>query len=195
VPVLPRLRSDDGMTMAPTPRASATMTAFGEVELTFPFSEALREALKAEIPGRYRKWDPDDKVWRVMGAYAPAAIDLLLEHFPRAEVPGDQPRRIPSSPARKEKPAVPLPPLSSLDGARGMDDQPARDHLVASVRCPKCHAWHDQPIRVVAEASLTVAKREQSPPELVAVCPGCNVLMVVSFFPAPVEVPALTPPR
>jgi hypothetical protein len=144
--------------MATHSAASARMTAFGEVELVFPYREALVDDLKQEIPARFRRWDPDDKVWRVMGAYAPAAIDLLLEHFPRAEVPGAAPwrirERIRSSPARTEPPSpLPLPPIAVAPSPA--PEEPERDRLVASVRCPKCHQRHDQPIRVVVQTSAT----------------------------------------
>jgi hypothetical protein len=164
--------------------ASARLTPFGEVEIRTPYSERTRllvDALKIEIPGRFRRWDAEDKVWRVMGAYREPAIALLLEHFPRATVPNDQPRRLRSTPARTEKPP-PLPPL--VVEASPEPDDPERDRLVASVRCPKCRQRHDQPIRVVAESSLTVAKRGAFPPELVAVCPHCRGLVVVAFYPA-----------
>src|SRR5215216_6261744 len=74
-------------------RASATLTAFGELEMTIPYhAEALREAVKETIPKRYRAWDPDTKTWRIMGASREAAIALLLEYCPTAEVAGDRPR-------------------------------------------------------------------------------------------------------
>ena len=171
-------------------RPSTRETAFGgEIELWIPFAggEELREALKDAIPKRFRTWDPDNKVWRVMGAYAPTAIDLLLEHFPAAEVPDDAPRRLPSTPARTEKPPAPL-PLPPLDVATSANDQTSLDPLLAIVPCPTCGHRHEQPLRVVAETSLTVTKRESITPELVAVCPGCHTLAVVSFFPAPMPV-------
>ena len=166
-----------------TALASAQKTAFGDYELTFPFCQALVDDLKTEIPARYRKWDPDDRVWRILGAYAPAAIDLLLEYFPNAEIPGDhvRPGRLM---ARTERPAVAV-PLPSLGAAINTEpDRPELDHLTASVRCPKCRQRYDQPIRAIAEASLTVAKRETITPELISVCPSCNTLAVVAFFPA-----------
>jgi hypothetical protein len=162
--------------------ASASRTAFGEIELRFPYRPALVDDLKSEIPRRFRRWDAEEKVWRVMGAYAPAAVNLLLLHFPRAEVPDDQPRRIVSTPARTEAPPAPLPPLA-VPAAPAPDD-PDRDTLTISVRCPTCRRRHDQPVRVVAEASRTVARRGTIPPELVAVCPQCSTLAVVAFFPA-----------
>jgi Zn ribbon nucleic-acid-binding protein len=161
--------------------ASATTTAGGGVALQFPYREALVDELKEQIPPRFRRWDRDAKCWLVLGAYAPAAVHLLLEHFPRAAVPDDAPRRLPSSPARTEKP-FPVPPL--VVEASTAPDDPARDRLVASVRCPTCHERHDQPVRVVAETSLTVATRETITPELVSVCPACNTLAVVAFHPA-----------
>jgi hypothetical protein len=54
--------------------------------------------------------------------------------------------------------------------------------LVASVRCPTCGARREQPIRIVAEASTAVAKREAITPDLVSICPACNTLSVVSLF-------------
>ena len=163
--------------------ASAQKTAFGDYELTFPFCRALVDDLKTEIPARYRTWDPDDRAWRILGAYAPAAIDVLLEYFPNAEVPSDhvRPARLV---ARSERPAG-LVSLLPLDGAIGPEPpRPELDHLVASVRCPTCHERHDQPIRVVVQTSATIAKHESITPELVSICPACNVLAVVAFFPA-----------
>jgi hypothetical protein len=168
-----------------TATARARETAFGgEVELRFPYREALVDDLKREIPGRFRRWDADEKRWLILGAYAPAAVDLLLEYFPNAQVPGDQPRRLPSTPARTAKPPtpVPLPPIP-FPVAPDPNDQPAP--LVASVRCPRCHTRYEQAIRVVAESSRTVAKQERPPAEFLTVCPRCNELVVVGFVPAP----------
>jgi hypothetical protein len=171
--------------MTRTP-ATATMTAFGEVELTFPFDADLVDDLKSEIPARFRAWDKDEKVWRVIGAYAPTAIDLLLEYFPSAEVPDDRPRRMSSSLARTERlpvpPRSPLPPL--IVETRSPDHQRPLDPLLAIIACPRCQARYTQPIRVVAASSMTVAKRETMAPELVAVCPNCTSLAVVAFYPA-----------
>jgi hypothetical protein len=172
------LREDNGMS------ARATTTAGGGVALQFPYREALVDELKEQIPARFRAWDPADKTWRIMGSYAPVAVALLLTHFPRAEVPADQPRRIVSTPARTETPLTIVPPLPPHVPVSTEPDDPDRDTLTISVRCPKCHERHDQPVRVVAEASLTVAKRGTIPPELVAVCPQCSTLAVVAFFPA-----------
>src|SRR5215207_9911291 len=102
--------------MAMSSAARARETAFGGgIELRIPFGggEALREALKDAIPKRFREWDPDDKVWRVMGAWAPTAIDLLLEHFPNAETPGDRarPGRLVARTERLPTTRPPLPPL------------------------------------------------------------------------------------
>ena len=72
-------------------------------------------------------------------------------------------------------------------------DQLERDRLIVSVRCPKCQQRHDQPVRVVAEASLRVAKWEATPPELICVCPHCSTLAVVAVFPAVSPVATATP--
>src|SRR5687767_1093092 len=113
------------------------------------------------------------------------AIDLLLKHFPAAEVPGNRVRRAPSSPVGIDRPPAPLPPLPPLIAEASPEaDQPERDHLVASIRCPGCHVRHEQPIRVLAQTSAKVAKQEMVTPELIVVCPTCNTLAVVSFSPA-----------
>ena len=164
-------------------RASARKTAFGgEIELRFPFCQDLIDALK-ELPSRSRKWDMHDGVWRVQGVHAPAAIALLLEHFPNAEVPSDQvrPGRLVARTERLPTPRPPLPPL--IVATRAPDDQPALDPLLAVVACPTCHTRYTQPVRVIAETSLTVAKRETMAPELVAVCPSCTTVAVVAFYP------------
>jgi len=170
-------------------RASATMTAFGEVEIRTPYSDRtmlLVDDLKQEIPARFRRWDAEDKVWRVLGAYAPTAIDLLLEHFPSAEVPDDQPRRRPIVVARTERPVdAPRPPLPPLIvETPAANDQTPLDPVLAIVPCPKCHQRYQQPIRVTAETSMTIAKRDRFTPEFVAVCPSCHTLAVVAFWPA-----------
>jgi hypothetical protein len=166
--------------------ASARKTAFGgEIELRFPFCQDLVDGLK-DLPKRSRKWDNEDRVWRVQGVHAPAAIDLLLAYFPHAEVPDDRPRRRPSTPARTERPpepALPLPPI--LIEPRPADEPPERNHLIATIRCPGCRLHFPQPVRVTAHTSAHVAKREAITPELVAVCPGCSCLAVVGFVPAP----------
>ena len=56
------------MSAAPSTHPSARLTALGEVELIFPFRQDLVDALKTEIPVRFRTWDVDEKRWRVMGA-------------------------------------------------------------------------------------------------------------------------------
>jgi hypothetical protein len=165
--------------------ASATLTPFGEVELTFPFNRELVDDLKTEIPKQHRSFDGETKAWRVMGMYRETAINLLLEHFPRAEVPNDQPRRRPALAARTEKPpATQRPPLPPLDVAPTAEpDDPERDHLVACIRCPMCGKRHDQPVRVVASPSLAVAKQERPPAELIHVCPGCSTLGACYRYP------------
>jgi hypothetical protein len=171
--------------------ASATRTAFGEVALTFPYAggEDLREALKTEIPSYYRRWDKDEKRWLILGAFGEQAISLLLEHYPSAEIPGDRvrPGRLVARTERPPEPALPLPP--TLIEPRPADEQPELDHLVASVRCPRCHKRHDQPVRVMAESSLTVAKSERPPAEFIAICPSCNSLVAVAFYPAVASCP------
>jgi hypothetical protein len=43
--------------------------------------------LRPSIPFRFRTYDSRDKTWMVEPAYADLAIELLLKHFPDAEVP------------------------------------------------------------------------------------------------------------
>jgi hypothetical protein len=167
-------------------RASARATAFGgEIELRFPFCQELVDALK-ELPVRSRKWDKADRVWRVQGVHAPTAIDLLLAHFPSAQVPGDAPRRRPSTPARTETPAPrpPRPPASPRSAA----DQAPLAPLLAVIACPRCHVRREQPIQVVAQSAEVVAKRETITPEFIAVCGNCTDLLVIGFVPAVLQV-------
>src|SRR4051794_13550648 len=65
----------------------ATLTAFGEAILTFPYSAQLVDALKSAVPFRFRTWDPPSKVWLIEPAYVDVAIEVLLDHYPTAEVP------------------------------------------------------------------------------------------------------------
>ncbi len=65
----------------------ATRTAFGEAVLTWPYCPAMLDDLKATIPYRFRNWDPARKVWTIDPAYADLAIEILLHHFPTAEMP------------------------------------------------------------------------------------------------------------
>jgi hypothetical protein len=39
-------------------------------------------------------------------------------------------------------------------------------------------------VRVVAQASAAVAKQERPTVELIAICPACDTLTIVGFFPA-----------
>jgi hypothetical protein len=55
--------------------------------LTFPYSAALVDELKAGIPYRYRTYDPTGKEWTVQAEFADFATALLLEHFPDADIP------------------------------------------------------------------------------------------------------------
>jgi hypothetical protein len=63
------------------------VTAFGEGRANWPYCPRMLEDLKAAIPFRYRDWDPTHKVWTIDPAYVHVAIDVLLRHFPDAEVP------------------------------------------------------------------------------------------------------------
>ena len=163
--------------------ASATRTAGGGVALQFPYREDLVDDLKEQIPARFRHYDRDAKCWLILGAYAPTAVALLLEHFPRADVPGDAPRRmtlrVPSTPARTEPPATPGPALIVVPPPA--DDPPP---LIATIVCPRCQTRLAQPIRVRAQSAEVVAKREQPPAEFVLVCPGCQRVLVVGVAPA-----------
>jgi hypothetical protein len=71
---------------------------------------------------------------------------------------------------------VPPPPATDL---------PPLDALIAIIPCPKCGERQAQHVKVVAETSLRVVKSERPVAEMVAVCPRCNTLAVVSFHPAP----------
>jgi hypothetical protein len=177
-------------------RASATKTTGGGVALQFPYSEALIAALKDQIPPIGRRYDRDAKCWLILGAYAPTAVNLLLEPFPAAQVPDDAPQRLSSTPARTEKPPVatepvPLPPI--VVEPPPVDELPPLDPLLAIVPCPnpKCRKQYEQSVCVAAETSRTVAKAERPPAEFVGICPSCGTLIVIGFAPAlPVEAAA-----
>jgi hypothetical protein len=187
--------------------ASARETAFtGELELRFPFNEQLKEALKEAIPRRYLRWDPEEKVWRVTEPHQAAAIALLLEYFPSAQVPDTYARRVApevtpaadDGPPWEEEPwwdtpARPAPKPAPKPTPKGEPvvvvppPAPTSDDLaplVAVVPCPKCGDQREQPVRVVAETSTTVARQERPPAEMLSVCERCRTLAVVAFFPA-----------
>lgn len=70
-----------------TRTAHCRLTAFGEAVLSFPFSAELVDALKTSIPSRFRSYDPRHKSWMIGPEYVDLAVEILLEHFPDAEVP------------------------------------------------------------------------------------------------------------
>jgi hypothetical protein len=153
-----------------------TVAAFGgAVVLRFPFNRELVDELKLAVPIRHRHWDKGEKVWRVAGAYAKAAIDALLDHHPRAEVPTTYARIVP---VVKTRPSMPVMfPAADLEVSA-----PTSSQISATVMCPKCRKPYEQSIRVSAVTSATAAKRAITP-EVVAVCPSCNTLAVVAFHP------------
>ena len=57
--------------------------------------------LKEAIPARYRRWVPEDKVWRVHGPYAPTAI-LLRWRAIRRETPSAYTHHAPKRVAHSE---------------------------------------------------------------------------------------------
>jgi hypothetical protein len=58
----------------------------GAATLTFPFDAWLVDALKAEIPGHARTYDPVAKSWTVAPAYAGIAIRLMYQAFTDVEI-------------------------------------------------------------------------------------------------------------
>ena len=60
----------------------------GAVILTFPFDRWLVDALKAEIPGHARTYDPTAKSWTITPAYAHVASQLMHDVFPDVEIVG-----------------------------------------------------------------------------------------------------------
>jgi hypothetical protein len=58
----------------------------GAATLTFPFDAWLVDALKAEIPGHARTYDPVAKSWTVAPAYAGIAIRLMCQVFSDVEI-------------------------------------------------------------------------------------------------------------
>jgi hypothetical protein len=175
--------------------AAARETGFGEVELRFPFSRDLVDDLKTEIPARHRRYDPAERLWYVTEPHLTAAVALLIAYYPGAQVPEVYRRPAPvvvTDAPWWDDPAREQPPPPAIDAAlAGLIPAPAPEAdelapIVILVPCPKCHAPYEQTIRVVAESSGTVAKRETMAPELVSICPHpqCRTLAVVSFYPA-----------
>ena len=194
-----------------SPLVSARETAFGEIALRSPYSQGLVDDLKTEIPARHRRWDPDEKVWRVTEPHVTAAVDLLLTYHPGAPVPGvyaqrtavapvaddcppweeapwwDASSRPTPTPAPKPAPKVvpiparPTPPHALEDGAP----------TVARISCPTCTTRLEQPIRAHVETGARVARSERPPAELVTVCPTCRDLLVLSFAPGVAAVVAV----
>jgi hypothetical protein len=58
----------------------------GAVTLTFPFDAWLVDALKAEIPGHARTYDPVAKSWTVAPAYGGVATRLMYQAFTDVEI-------------------------------------------------------------------------------------------------------------
>ena len=176
--------------MVATSPASATETAFsGEIEIRCPFSAAFVDALKEAIPARHRRWDPDDVVWCITGPHVGSAVDLLLAHFPAANVPDAYASRVPATVTSRPIPPVPPVPREQMPPAKTGATLAPREAdaslVVAHISCPRCHAPFEQLLRVTA-ASSTHAVQRPITPELLAICPSCQTLAVVSVVPAAV---------
>jgi hypothetical protein len=140
----------------------------GALELHFPFNQDLVDELKLAVPVRHRHWDKEERVWRVAGAFAQAAVDALLEHHPRAEVPAAYAR----PKTRVMRPvSAPQTPLVAAEA------------VVAQIPCPACSATYPITIRLTAQTSRQAADRPVTP-EFAVVCPACRALAVIAFIPA-----------
>ena len=64
-----------------------------------------------------------------------------------------------------------------------------RDPRLVPLVCPSCRHEHTPAVRVVAETSRRAAKRPVVP-EIVAICPSCGTLLILSLHPASPEVVA-----
>jgi len=64
-------------------RLNARLTPMrdGSVAFSFSYDEALKETLKAEIPARARRWDPDQVCWFVSPQYAQVCADLAKRYL------------------------------------------------------------------------------------------------------------------
>ncbi len=69
--------------MSVQPTITRTLTG---AELRFPFDRLLVEALKAQIPGHARTYDPVAKSWTVAPAYAGIAFRLMHLTFADVEI-------------------------------------------------------------------------------------------------------------
>jgi hypothetical protein len=50
-----------------------------------PYNDSFRKALKAGIPAKSRRWDPDETCWRVDCYWFGNAQELIHDHFPGLE--------------------------------------------------------------------------------------------------------------
>jgi hypothetical protein len=55
--------------------------------MKFPYDADFIDELKRAVPGRFRSYDPDTKIWRVSPPYASAAERLFARYFTDVEPP------------------------------------------------------------------------------------------------------------
>lgn len=69
-------------------RARCIRTAFDELECTLPhYHEGVIDEWKQHIPYRCRTYLSATKAWRFWGGYQELAADIVLDHFPGADLP------------------------------------------------------------------------------------------------------------
>lgn len=60
----------------------ATLTYHpGRVDISTPFNQLFIDHLKSEIPGPYRAWDPEYRLWKVYGRFVSEARRITLVHY------------------------------------------------------------------------------------------------------------------
>lgn len=65
--------------------AEIIYTRAGDMILKTPFVPGFVADLKTTVPGRYRVWEPREKVWLIDGYYADEVCELVDYYFPSAE--------------------------------------------------------------------------------------------------------------
>ncbi len=63
-----------------------TILASGDVVLRFPFDRWLVEALKTNVPGYARTYDPTSREWMISPPYTERAGELVASVFPDVQV-------------------------------------------------------------------------------------------------------------
>lgn len=61
--------------------ATLTLMETGELAFEFSYNAGMIASLKAKIPYTARKWDSEQKLWKIDPAHAETCRDLVMRHF------------------------------------------------------------------------------------------------------------------